>query len=160
VSSPIRIRRAAPGDLPVLGSLGAALMRAHFAFDPDRFLAPGDRAEEGYAAFLESELTAAETAIFVADREGEVLGYVYAAIEPMSWKELRDRAGFIHDIVVSEPARRSKVATSLMDAAVEWIRAQGVARVLLWTAAPNAAAQRLFAGLGFRPTMIEMTREL
>jgi hypothetical protein len=30
---------------------------------------------------------------------------------------------------------------------------------VLTTAAPNATAQRLFARLGFRATMIEMTRE-
>ena len=34
------------------------------------------------------------------------------------------------------------------------------ARVVLSTAAHNEAAQRLFAGEGFRRTMIEMTREL
>jgi RimJ/RimL family protein N-acetyltransferase len=33
-------------------------------------------------------------------------------------------------------------------------------RVMLWTASQNATAQRLFARAGFRPTMIEMTREL
>jgi len=30
----------------------------------------------------------------------------------------------------------------------------------LWTAEQNSAAQRLFSRLGFRRTMIEMTREL
>jgi ribosomal protein S18 acetylase RimI-like enzyme len=33
-------------------------------------------------------------------------------------------------------------------------------RVLLMTAEQNASAQRLFARLGFRRTMIEMTREI
>jgi RimJ/RimL family protein N-acetyltransferase len=32
--------------------------------------------------------------------------------------------------------------------------------VVLATAEQNEAAQRLFAGMGFRRTMIEMTREL
>jgi len=31
---------------------------------------------------------------------------------------------------------------------------------VLWTAHGNAPARRLFARLGFRPTMVEMTREL
>jgi RimJ/RimL family protein N-acetyltransferase len=35
-----------------------------------------------------------------------------------------------------------------------------VPRVVLWTAHANEPAQRLFEGLGFRPTMIEMTKEL
>ena len=30
--------------------------------------------------------------------------HVYAALEPISWKELRDACGFIHDIAVDERA--------------------------------------------------------
>ena len=43
---------------------------------------------------------------------------------------------------------------------MEWLREHGAPRVILWTAAPNEAAQRLFRRLGFRETMIEMTKEL
>jgi ribosomal protein S18 acetylase RimI-like enzyme len=52
------------------------------------------------------------------------------------------------------------VATALMEAAIEWLRGRGAPRVVLGTAERNAAAQRLFEKLGFRRTMIEMTREL
>ena len=36
------------------------------------------------------------------ERGGAAVGYVFAGIEPFSWKELRDAAGFVHDIVVDE----------------------------------------------------------
>jgi len=147
-------------DLPALGRLGALLMHAHYQFDPQRFLAPGNDAEEGYAWFLGTQLRKKDVAIFVAERDGEVLGYVYAGIEPLSWKELRDEAGFIHDIVVDERGRRSGVASALMARAFEWLHERGMPRVILWTADPNEAAQRLFTAVGFRRTMIEMTREL
>jgi GNAT superfamily N-acetyltransferase len=83
-----------------------------------------------------------------------------AGLEPRSWKELRDAAGFIQDVVVDPGARRSGAATLLLEAAIAWLRGRGVPRVMLWTAEQNADAQRLFAKLGFRRTMIEMTREL
>jgi RimJ/RimL family protein N-acetyltransferase len=47
-----------------------------------------------------------------------------------------------------------------MEAAMAWLREHGAPRVVLGTAEQNAGAQRLFAKLGFRRTMIEMTREL
>src|SRR5688572_19905322 len=93
------IRRATKADLPALGRLGALLMRTHYAFDPARFMSAGDNADDGYAWFLGTQLAEADVAIFVAERDGTVLGYVYAGLEPLSWKELRDEAGFIHDIV-------------------------------------------------------------
>ena len=154
------IRRAERSDLDALGRLGATLMRIHYAFDPKRFIAPYAGVEHGYASFLGSVLDAPDNAVFVAEQDGTIAGYVYAALEPPSWKELRGPAGFIHDVIVDEARRRSGIATQLMQAALDWLRDRGAPRALLGSAAPNAEAQRLFRRLGFRDTMIEMTIEL
>ena len=155
----IAIRRATERDAPALGRLGAALMRVHHDFDRDRFLAPGKNPEDGYGRFLVSQLAGDDTVVLVAERAGEIVGYVYAGIEPRSWKELRDVAGFVHDVLVVESARGTGTGERLVEAAAEWLIARGVPRVMLWTAEKNGPAQRLFARLGFRRTMIEMTRE-
>ena len=154
------IRRATGADASALGHLGALLLRAHHAFDEQRFMAPGRNPEAGYGSFLRSQLGDDDVAVFVAEREGEVIGYVYAGLEPRSWKELREACGFIHDVAVLETGRRLGVASALIDAAIEWLRARGAPRVVLWSADRNEAAQRLFERLGFRRTMVEMTREL
>jgi len=161
-SSPegVTIRRATAADLPVLGVLGASLLRAHYVFDPLRFMAPHEESEKGYGWFLGTQLKEDDVAVFVAERSGAVVGYVYAGLEPQSWKELRDAAGFIHDVVVAPEAQRHGVASALVDAACVWFKTQGAPRVVLWSAEKNEVAQRLFARLGFRRTMIEMTREL
>jgi len=154
------IRKAERRDLPSLARLGAMLMRTHYAFDPQRFLAAGEGAERGYASFLGSMLDSEQDIVFVAEQEGAITGYVFAALEPLSWKELRGPAGFIHDLAVADEARQSGIGTKLMDAAVAWLREHGAPRVILWTAAPNEAAQALFRRLGFRDTMVEMTLEM
>src|SRR5688572_25800757 len=156
----IVVRKAAQRDLASLGRLGAMLMQAHYAFAPRRFLAPGQDAERGYASFLGNVLDSSDDCVFVAERDGVVAGYVYAALEPLSWKELRGPAGFIHDIAVAEDLRRSGIARELLRAAIDWLRVRGAPRVILWTAAPNEGAQTLFRSLGFRQTMVEMTLEL
>ena len=154
------IRRATEADAAALGRLGGMLMRSHHTFDPDRFMAPGENPEKGYEWFLRTQLNEEDAAVFVADREGAVIGYLFAALEPLSWKELRDACGFIHDVAVEEAGRRSGVAMALMEAAMAWMRSRGAPRVVLGTAERNPAAHRLFERLGFRRTMIEMTREL
>ena len=160
LAADVRIRPATKDDVPALGRLGASLMRLHYAFDAQRFLAPSGNPEEGYGRFLGHQLREPDATVFVAERAGEVAGYVYAGIEPLSWKELRDEAGFIHDIVVDEPHRGGGIATALIETASLWLKAKGVPRVILWTAESNHAAKRLFEQTGFRRTMIEMTREL
>jgi ribosomal protein S18 acetylase RimI-like enzyme len=154
------IRKAEPRDMPALGRLGALLIRTHYDFDSKRFLAPIEGTEAGYAAYLGHLLDSSEDCIFVAEQDGQVVGYVWAELEPMSWKELRGPAGFVQDLIVAESARRRGIATELLRAALDWLREHGAPRVILWTAAPNDGARALFRRAGFRETMIEMTREL
>lgn len=99
-------------------------------------------------------------ALLVAEIDGTIAGYVFAAIEPLSWKDLRDECGFIHDLLVTGAARRSGVGVALLNAAIDWLREQKMPRVVLGTAAQNDTARRLFERRGFRPTMIEMALEL
>jgi ribosomal protein S18 acetylase RimI-like enzyme len=154
------IRRATAADIGAVGRMGARLLRLHYDFDPARFVRPGSDAEEGYARFLGTQLAVDDSLVLVAERDMEIVGYLYAAIEPHSWKELRDRAGFVHDVFVDAPSRGTRIAEDLMNVAFDWMHEKKVPRVLLGTAAANAGALRLFRRLGFRDTMIEMTKEL
>jgi len=153
------IRLAEPRDLPALGRLGAQLVRGHHALDRDRFMAPGPDIEDGYAWFLGTQLGQKGVVIYVAELGEAVVGYVYAGMEPQSWKELREEAGFIHDLLIEESFRGRGIATRLLETASAWLEQHGAARVMLWTAEKNPDAQRLFQRAGFRRTMVEMTRE-
>jgi GNAT superfamily N-acetyltransferase len=154
----LTIRRATPADEAALGRFGGALMRQHHAFDQRRFLQV-ENPEYGYGRFLVSELDDAEAVVLVAELDDAVVGYAYAGLEPMSWKELRAACGFVHDVFVDPAARGRGAGEALMRASIAWLEEKGSPRVMLWSAAPNEAAQRLFDRLGFRRTMVEMTRE-
>ena len=152
----IDIRPASKSDLMALGRLGAALMRQHHASDPRRFILT-DRPEDGYGRFLVSQLANADNLVLVAERENEILGYVFAGIEPTSWRDLRGPSGFIHDVYVHESSRRQGIGQGLLRAAIAWAHSRGRTQVVLWSKSGNDGAQRLFAKLGFRETMTEMT---
>src|SRR5215213_654258 len=123
--SDVVIRRADAHDVADLGALGTALMRAHYALDARRFIEPASGDDDGYARFLGSLLDDQGAMVLVAERQHKVIGYVYAAIEPLSWKDLRAECGFIHDLLVTEAARGSGIGEALLDAAIEWLREQG-----------------------------------
>jgi ribosomal protein S18 acetylase RimI-like enzyme len=152
----ITIRPATPTDQNTLGRFGAALMRQHHESDPRRFL-QADHAEAGYGRFLISQITNPSSCVLVAEDSGAVIGYVYADVETTNWMELRGPCGVIQDVYVDQPARRRGAGRALMRAAIDWIRSQGREQVVLMTKSRNEHAQQLFAGLGFRPTMVEMT---
>ena len=158
-SSRILIRPATPADLPAIGRLGALLVRTHHDFDPRRFMPASPRTEQGYAAYVGTQLEQPSTIILVAERAGEVVGYAFAALEGHDYMSLRGPAGVLHDLVVAGEERGRGVGRALLEAAVAVLEQRGAPRVVLSTAERNEAAQRLFAHAGFRRTMIEMTRE-
>ena len=49
--------------------------------------------------------------------------------------------------------------TRLAEEVLRRLKQLGAPRVVLMTAAPNETARRLFSRLGFRATVVEMTRE-
>lgn len=154
----ICIRPAVPADVPALGRMGGALARLHHDFDRDRFMLPDD-VEAGYAWWLGRELESGEAIVFVAELAGEVVGYAYGRLEGRDWNALLDACGVLHDLWVDERARRSGAGERLAEAAARRLAELGAPRVVLSTAAKNESARRLFARLGWRPTMVEMTRE-
>lgn len=156
----VRVRPADRADLPAMGALAAALVRFHHGLDPARFFL-ADKVEEGYRGWFARELENEAAILLVADRgRGPVLGYVYGRLEARDWNMLLDRHAALHDVLVAEDARGRGVAEALVAAFLERARALGAPRVVLHTAVANERAQRLFRKLGFRPTMLEMTREL
>lgn len=154
------IRPALPTDLPAIGRLGALLVKTHHDFDPERFIAPMPGTPQGYANYLGTQLKEERVIVLVAEREGAVVGYVYAGLEGMDYMALRGPAGAIYDVVVDPAARRQGVGRQLLDKAVENLKEKGAPQIVLSTAAKNDEAQQLFAKAGFRATMIEMTLSL
>ncbi|MGE0160258.1 MAG: N-acetyltransferase family protein [Dehalococcoidia bacterium] len=156
----IQIRPARAADLQALGRLGASLVRTHHAFDPRRFFAPSPRTEHGYAEFLGSQLDERDVILLVAEEGGKVIAYSYAAVEGLDYMALRGPAGVLHDIVVDPVRRGCGVGRTLLDATIRALESRGVPQIVLQAAARNEAARRLFAGAGFRETMVEMTRDV
>lgn len=145
-------------ELATVARLAGKLVRMHHAFDAQRFFLP-DRVEEGYAWWFEREMGRRDVVLLVAERANIIVGYAYGRLEERDWNQLLDACGALHDVWVEESERRRGVAAKLVNAVIKALEAKGAPRVVLHTAAPNAAAQALFARFGFRQTMIEMTRE-
>ena len=154
------IRRATRRDLPALGRLGALLVKTHHAFDPKRFIAAAPHTEDGYASFLGGQLEEPNITVLVAIQRDEVIGYTYAGVEGRDYMSLRGPAGVLYDIVVDPAHRQNGVGRMLLEATMAILKERGAPRIVLSTAERNEPAQRLFASVGFRRTMIEMTREL
>lgn len=160
IAATVTIRQATRDDLAALGRLGAILVRTHHEYDPRRFIPATSRTEDGYGSFLGTQLDVPEIVLIVAELGGQVVGYAYGGVEGMDWMSLRGPAGVLYDLVVDPAYRQRGHGRLLLDAALTSLRNLGARQFVLSTAELNEAAQRLFAGAGFRRTMVEMTRDI
>jgi ribosomal protein S18 acetylase RimI-like enzyme len=156
---PLEIKKATKRDLPKIAKLAGVLVRQHLAFDAKRFLFIEDP-ESGYEWWFNKEIVNPKALILCAKLDREVVGYAYAREEPRDWNALLDKHAALHDILVAESARRQGVGKQLLDRVLAEMKERGAPRVVLHTAVENRAAQKLFASVGFRQTMLEMTCEL
>ena len=149
-------------DLPAVGILAGRLVRMHYAFDSERYMKPGNP-EQGYQRWFGTKLDSDDMILLVAEdptiAEG-LLAYAFVALEGRDYNNLLERHAKLHDILVDERAQKHGVGEALLNEVFRAAKEKGAPRVLLHTAAQNEGAQRLFHRMGFRTTMLEMTREL
>ncbi|MBL8922416.1 MAG: GNAT family N-acetyltransferase [Myxococcaceae bacterium] len=155
--SDVHVRVMTNSDLPRVGELAGALVRLHHQWDPKRFFLV-DGVEDGYRRWFSSQLRRDGVVLLVAEVQGAVAGYVYGSLEERDWNQLLDAHGALHDVFVDAAFRRRGVAKALLLAAIDALEGQGAPRVVLSTSTKNVEAQALFRSLGFRDTMIELTR--
>ena len=161
---PCLVREATVADLPALARLGARLARLHHRMDPRRFfVVPG--LERGYAWWLAKERRNRKAVVLAAVRPGRagketVVGFAYGRIEPRDWNSLREACGLGIDLVVEPRARRAGIGEALVEALAAALAKRGAATMAIEVAWQNPAAMAVFARLGFRPTLLELTRPL
>jgi GNAT superfamily N-acetyltransferase len=131
--------------------------------DPARFFTVPDL-EAGYAWWLGKERKNRKAVVLAAVRRRggreTVIGYAYGRLEPRDWNSLREACGMGIDVIVEPRHRGAKLGTRLVEALAAALGSRGAPSMVIEVAARNPRAQRAFAGMGFRPTMVELVREL
>jgi len=97
--------------------------------------------------FIQARLSADESVIFIAEDQGQVLGFTQ--LFPSFSSVGAARAWILNDLYVLPEARRQGVARALLDAAADFGRSTGAARLELETDHDNRSAQALYRHMGW-----------
>jgi ribosomal protein S18 acetylase RimI-like enzyme len=146
--SPLTTRHATPDDLDVLAPLFDAYRRFYEQ--------PGDVALA--SAYLHERMERRESAILVAEADGQMLGF--CQLYPTWCSVAAARIFVLYDLFVDAGARRGGVGRALMLAAQDFGRAAGAVRLDLSTARTNARAQALYESLGWQRDDVYLTYNL
>jgi ribosomal protein S18 acetylase RimI-like enzyme len=138
--SDLVLRRATPADHAAVGAVTVAAY-AEFTDGPD----------DGYVARLaDAAARDREAELWVAERDGEVLGTVTLAPEGSPWREVAQPGeGEFRMLAVKPTARRQGVGDALAGLVVDRFREEGASAVVLSSLAEMAAAHRVYERLGY-----------
>ena len=131
------IHRATDADIARVAPLFDAY-RSFYGQPPD--IARAD-------AFLRARLARGESALLLAERDGEALGFTQ--LYPMFSSVRTARLWLLNDLFVADSARRQGVARGLLDAAAAFAREQGAAGLMLETGRDNHPARALYRAAGW-----------
>jgi ribosomal protein S18 acetylase RimI-like enzyme len=129
----------------------------HTLYDPVYTTAPG--AEKVMRRFLADLSSSSHTCLFIAEKEGEVIGFLSGelregspAFKPKTWAA-------IEDIFVAPDHRSLGVGHALFEACQEWAKKKGADGVSLQVAADNTRARKFYEELGFREVSVYQVKE-
>jgi len=139
--SDLVVRRAAPGDLDMAGEVTVAAYE-EFTEGPD----------DHYIALLrDAARRDREAELWVAERDGSVVGTVTIALPGSPWREIgADDEGEFRMLAVSPAARRQGVGEALMRVVMDRFRSLGFRGVVLSSLAQMTSAHRVYERHGFR----------
>ncbi|WP_215907026.1 GNAT family N-acetyltransferase [Phreatobacter aquaticus] len=143
--SPVSVRKADAGDVPLIAALIA--MGAP-AGGPDREAALVEGRHPAYAAAFAVVDASPTNHLFVAERDGQVVGTYQLSTLPGIAQRGRIR-GKIESVHVDPAIRSSGVGAVMMAHAVETAKALGVGLLELSSDKRRTAAHRFYERLGF-----------
>ena len=151
----VTIRRAKEGDIPGIDRLLVEVNQIHSDARPDLFK-PGAKkySDEELRGILEDE----RRPIFVAEKEGKILGYAFCIHQQASGsKNLTDiKTLYIDDLCVDEAARGMHIGKTIYDYVLDYAKKEGYYNLTLNVWADNAGAMKFYEKVGLKVQKIGM----
>lgn len=155
----INIRSAELRDIPALGRLLYEVHKVHSDVRPDLFKAGTRKYTDGQ---LEEILQSGERPVFVAEQDGQVVGYAFCIPKQfVGDRSMTDvRTLYIDDLCVDEAARGKHIGTKLYGFVLDFAKRRGYYNVTLNVWADNKAAVKFYEKIGLRVQKIGMEKIL
>jgi len=147
----MKVRRATIEDIPQNLPLWRELSDTHGDMEPMFRLA--ENAEEKFAGYLSLIFTNKNFAIFVAESDSKIIGYIIAHVSTAPEVYVIRRRLYIQDMMVSPDYRRQGVASRLVKEIMALAKAQQIEKMDLLVAVKNEEANKFWRAMGFEPAL-------
>ena len=106
--------------------------------------------EEG-ERYFKDRLAGKGGACFVAEEDGEIIGYVMAGWSHLNFSAYKGKRAELENICVNEKYRSRGVGAKLVEMLLDWCMQNGATHVMVDAYAPNLKAIKFYKSQGFEP---------
>ena len=151
----LSIRRAKESDIPTINKLLYQVLKVHSDARPDLF-------KPGTKKYTDDELKEIladdKTPVFVAEKDGSVLGYAFCVHQQyINNNNMTDiKTLYIDDLCVDEAARGAHIGKVLYEYVIDYAKKQGYYNVTLNVWADNINAVKFYEKIGLKVQKIGM----
>ena len=153
------IRRAEEHDIPGIDKLLFEVHKIHSDVRPDLFKAGSKKYSDDE---LKKIIADDKTPIFVADKNGSVLGYVFCVHKQyINDNNMTDiKTLYIDDLCVDETVRGNHIGKALYEYVLDYAKRRGYYNVTLNVWADNVKALKFYEKVGLKVQKIGMEKIL
>ncbi|HIZ17168.1 MAG TPA: GNAT family N-acetyltransferase [Firmicutes bacterium] len=153
------IRRAEEHDIPDIDKLLFEVHKIHSDVRPDLFKAGSKKYSDDE---LKKIIADDKTPIFVADKNGSVLGYVFCVHKQyINDNNMTDiKTLYIDDLCVDETVRGNHIGKALYEYVLDYAKRRGYYNVTLNVWADNVKALKFYEKVGLKVQKIGMEKIL
>jgi GNAT superfamily N-acetyltransferase len=151
------IRAVKREDADKVGQLWLELITYHRQLS-ELMPIPAPEGAQRYASRIRWSVDDNHVQTYVAEENGQIIGYVYGTVVDLLPEMFIDeRAGIVGDIYVSAKHRGKGVGTALMQAMKDWFKLRDVSHYEWYVAAMNATGIRFWEKtMGGQAVMVRM----
>lgn len=142
----LSVRAATSSDIPRLTELWQDKMTLQQQYD-QRLRLMSDAGIQ-WSAALGEWLTDAAYAVFVIERDVQILGYVIGKVQATTPGVLPERVGMVTDIAFDAHSTQGGLGRTLLQPLREWFAAQGVEQIVAQVPRRSAVEQAFWRALG------------
>ena len=149
-----------PDDRPALVSFIDGLQHYEHNFESNRRI--DARAGEDYFAVLLQRIAEHQGRIFVAEADGQPIGWAVFLVEEDFIYVIEDQRtyGYIAELFVNESVRGQGVGQALIKACEDEGRSRGLKRMMIGVIPANERAAKVYAEAGYSPYAMELRKFL
>ena len=149
------IRRATIGDMPRINDLLCQVLNVHHKGRPDIFKSGAKKYTDGELADIIGD---ASRPIFVAEDEGEVVGYAFCIFQCHENNNILTdiKTLYIDDLCVDESRRGEHIGRALYDHTVAFAKKNGCYNLTLNVWSCNKSAMKFYEKCGLLPQKVGM----